>query len=403
MENIHPYLSQLLQATQRTAEEEAWLRNYLETTDAQELRQAMERDFQYDLETRIKIDAGTSALLWVRIQRNRRPRVAIPLLPRNRPWRYTILRYSVAAAILILVGTIAYRWLLNPVTQTNGENLAISNSLIPGVNKATLTLADGSVVILDSNSQVIRQGSTTIQQSDKSLFYNGQSATDLEYNTLTTPIGTHFHVVLSDGTKVWLNAASSLKYPTAFLGTTRTVEATGEVYFEVARNTAKPFKVKLRKDTEIEVLGTSFNVNAYEDEVGIHTTLLEGSIRTSIITPYSSKESVLLQPGEQAIITSAINQKSKPVITVAKLENASKIIAWKNGYFSFKHADVTTVMRQLKNWYPIEIVYKGALTTRKFAGEINRDLTLEQVVSILNSSKIYCKLIDNKLIVGTES
>jgi ferric-dicitrate binding protein FerR (iron transport regulator) len=255
----------------------------------------------------------------------------------------------------------------------------LAGNIAPGSTKAILTLADGSTVALDSTgNRVISQGGTAIRQQGGQLEYDvrGEHAS-LSYNMLVTPRGGQFRITLPDGSKVWLNAASSLRYPTAFINNTRTVEITGEAYFEVAPDAAKPFKVKVNDRTEILVLGTAFNVNAYTDEPTVNTTLLDGAVRINTQT---------LTPGQQAQVNTA------GAIKLVNDVDVSETVAWKNGIFSFNNADVRTVMRQIGRWYNIEINYEQAVYTTKFKGKIGRDLNLTDALEVLKKAGVNFKV-----------
>ncbi|AXY73447.1 FecR family protein [Paraflavitalea soli] len=274
----------------------------------------------------------------------------------------------------------------------------------PGKNGALLTLADGSTIVLDSaaNGTLAQQGSSKlIKTEDGKLTYSPSSGEGQEapaYNTISTPRGRQFQLVLPDGSKVWLNAASSLTYPTAFTGNERKVTLTGEAYFEVASlpgksGTKMSFLVDMRPiaggkiNGTIEVLGTHFNVNAYEDEGAIKATLLEGKIKITAVTG-----SQLLFPGHQALLSN--NQ-----LSIINNLDVEAVVAWKNGVFNFHKADLPAVMRQLSRWYDVEIVYQGPVPGRLFGGEIERNLHLSQVLKILSKMGIQCTIEGKKLIV----
>lgn len=316
------------------------------------------------------------------------------------PW----LRYA-AAVLVILFGTIAYLWITRtPATpKATVENpVAPEQDVAPGKEGAILTLADGSTVVLDS----LGNGWATTQNGSKILLRNGQLLYDTEgpggsvaYNTMTTPKGRQFQVVLADGTKVWLNAASSLRYPTAFTGAERIVEITGEAYFEVAKNTdaagrKKPFRVKVNDQTMIEVLGTHFNINSYKDEASINTTLLEGSVQV-----VNNGSKALLQPGQQAQVKQhAIQQGPIKIVSAANV-NMEKVMAWKNGVFNFQDASLEEVMRQLERWYDIEVVYEKDIPKLEFFGKMGRDLSLSDVLRGLAMSKVHSRIEGRRVVI----
>lgn len=286
---------------------------------------------------------------------------------------------AAAAAIIIVLGVVGIFYTSN----THKVNLAVSqkdiqNDALPGGNKATLTLANGKQIALTKATigHLLTQGNTAINHNtDGSVVYNTSATTVDEtpiYNTLTTPRGGQYFLTLSDGTKVWLNAASSITYPVVFTGHERKVEITGEAYFEVVHNTAKPFKVVTNGQT-VQDIGTHFNINAYGDEPVIKTTLTEGIVKVQ-----KNKESLQLSPGQQARV-SVLNDRIKLLTRV----DTTVEMAWKNGLFKFKGAGVEEVMRQLSRWYDVDLEYKGNIPGRKFSGEITRNVNLSQVLEIL--------------------
>lgn len=287
--------------------------------------------------------------------------------------RYLRRSWWAAAAGLLLLGSST--WLL---TRPRQEVVAPLADKAPGGNKAVLTLADGSTVALDSSGQqVIGQQQTTIRQSGGQLQYSVHAPGAVaSYNTLTTPRGGQFRVILPDGTTVWLNTASALRYPTAFNGNDRTVELQGEAYFEVAANATQPFRVKTAAQ-EIHVLGTSFNINAYTNEAYTVTTLVSGRVKVN--TP-EKDASVVLEPGQQAIAAHAGSQQ----LTVARTF-APDVIAWKNELFLFDNADLETVMRCLERWYDIEVKYE-AKPDIHYTGQIARNQPLSKVVQMLEQT-----------------
>ncbi len=296
---------------------------------------------------------------------------------RNRWW-------AAAAVLVLLAGAAAYLLRPAPVVPEAAQQAAV---VLPGGNKAVLTLADGSAVTLDSaGNQVIMQAGTAIRQQGGLLEYKDGENAAVGFNTLRTPRGGQFKITLGDGTRVWLNAASSLRYPTAFTENHRTVEVSGEAYFEVAKNAAKPFRVKISEENTITVLGTRFNVNAYADEASINTTLLEGSVQVT-----AGSQSRVLQPGQQAQVTAA-------GITVAQADT-EQAVAWKNEIFNFRNADVKTVMRQLSRWYDVEVEYKGAVPGSRFQGEIQRNLPLNDVLEGLQTTGIRFTLEGRKIVI----
>ncbi len=352
---------------------------------------------------------------------------------------------AAAAAILILLMAGAAFWFSrNTVTSTEQLALQPMPHIAPGSNKAILTLADGSTIPLDSNGrQLIRQGNTAVRQTGGILHYednednrgsegyedngsnknndnnknnqgngsnnnknndnnrNNQGYKDsknnaynqaskhnpnlaISYNTLTTPRGGQFQVRLPDGSVAWLNAASSLRYPTLFNGAQRLVQVTGEVYFEVAANAAQPFVVQSR-GLEITVLGTHFNVNTYKDDGALHVTLLEGAVKVK-----GDGAPVILHPGQAA----AIGGNSGISVTQADVEQT---MAWKNGFFVFRGASLEIVLNQLSRWYNLDVAYTADLKAKRFIGKMPRSYSLEEISAVLKESGVYITIAGNKM------
>jgi transmembrane sensor len=260
--------------------------------------------------------------------------------------------YAAAAVILLLLAAGAFFYFNQQPTQKESTEIAEVSDIAPGKDGAILTLADGRKVVLDSlgNGIVANEKATTIVLKNGQLIYqNGQAAGDAPvYNTMHTPKGRQFQLVLPDGTKAWLNAASSIRYPTFFAGSERRVQVTGEVYLEVSPNKAMPFRVDVNDEAEIEVLGTHFNINSYSDEPSMKTTLLEGSVKVKV---KQSNALAILKPGEQAQINTDHTLQTNNEVDLGK------VMAWKNGFFDFENVAITEVMKQLERWYDITVVY----------------------------------------------
>lgn len=265
-----------------------------------------------------------------------------------------------------------------------------ANDALPGTSKAVLTLADGTTIPLDSGgNQLISQQGAAIRQTGGLLEYQPQQAgAQPVYNILKTPRGGQFRIVLPDGSAVWLNAESSLRFPVAFTGAERRVEMTGEAYFEVRSDAAKPFRVQVTPQTEVAVLGTHFNINAYTNEPGISTTLLEGAVQVT-----AGSGSRRLSPGQQATVNS-VGQ-----IIVLQNADTEEATGWKNEIFYFRDADIQSVMRQLERWYDVEVEYRGRVPSRRFQGEIQRNLKLSDVLEGLRSTGIGFSIEGKKIIV----
>ncbi len=256
---------------------------------------------------------------------------------------------AAAASVLFIVSVVSFFFLHKPPLQQVAQNRAAD--IAPGSNKAILTLSKGRQIILTGakNGQLAIENNAVIHKTaDGQVVYDNVSTGTSEavYNTISTPRGGQYRLTLADGTNVWLNAASSVKYPTAFTGNDRQVETTGEVYFEVAHDTGKPFKVNSNGQT-ITVLGTHFNVNAYSDEAAIRTTLLKGSVSVSAGLAYT-----IIKPGEQSVL-----HHDKISVVTADIEDA---IAWKNGMFRFTNESLESVMRMVSRWYDVDVVFEDA-------------------------------------------
>jgi ferric-dicitrate binding protein FerR (iron transport regulator) len=310
----------------------------------------------------------------------------IKRLSQNR--RFIIMRITAAAAVILLL--LSGLWFFTNNRQHEKPAIAQTQKIediAPGGNKAILMLADGTKLVLDSasNGAITKQGNVTvIKMDDGQLSYNASTSTSasiLTYNTITTPRGGQYQVVLSDGTKVWLNAASSLRFPTAFVGNDRRVELRGEGYFEVAHNAKKPFYVGVG-EMNVQVLGTHFNINSYTDEDAIKTTLLEGSVKVT-----KGVNSVTIKAGEQVVVNETDNH-----LAIKEAVNLNDVIAWKNGFFSFRHSYIKEIVKQLSRWYNIEVYYKGDIKNQEFTGKIDRTLSLNQVLKILEKTGVRFQL-----------
>jgi transmembrane sensor len=293
--------------------------------------------------------------------------------------KHKTFQYYYAAAAVLLIGLFAVFFYPQPQQQADlvakQAKAATAAVIKPGTTKATLTLSDGAVINLDDvqNGVISQQGNVTVgKTADGKLIYQVKSAggQSLVYNTISTPRGGEYQVELPDGTKVWLNAASTLRFPSVFSGAERKVELKGEAYFEVAKNKQKPFKVTVN-DMGIEVLGTHFNVNAYDDESQIKTTLLEGSVRL-----HAGKNHKMLKPGQQA----RLDKQSDFSIAEVNVEEA---IAWKKGYFIFDNENIESIMRKVSRWYDVEVTYQGKVDQGRYGGTISRFDSVEGVLKSL--------------------
>jgi len=314
--------------------------------------------------------------------------------PRIGPLRFRM----VAAAILLLVLAGGYWWKTHQPREHHFAKTPAPSpaDIAPGHEGAILTLADGHTLVLDSlgNGTVATQQGTRLVLSAGTLAYHPAAAGTeaIVYNMVHTPRGRHFRLVLPDGTQVWLNAASSLRYPTVFTGPERKVEVNGEAYFEVAKNTSMPFIIKTPTETSVQVLGTAFDINAYSDEPSINTSLLSGSVKV-VAGPLPSQRTALLMPGGQAQVTADGN------IKVVDHADLGKVMAWKNGVFNFQDAGLKEVMRQLARWYDIDIVYEQGVPDFEFEGEINQGNTLAVVLNSLEKVGVHFRLENGRRLV----
>ncbi|MGV3685453.1 MAG: FecR family protein [Daejeonella sp.] len=312
---------------------------------------------------------------------------------------------SIAASILLFLVAGLYYYSGNVTEQMAVADKVVAKAkpkdILPGGHKAILTLADGRKIVLDDsqNGIVINQNGINVHKNSNgiieyTLTNQRKGAPDeladnakVIYNTIETPVGGKFQLNLADGSKVWLNSASSLRFPVIFTDDTRQVELKGEAYFEVSRDIHRKFSVRSGNQS-VEVLGTHFNINAYSDEPTITTTLIEGKVR---VIELNTKESQILQPGEQS--------KVDRNIRIQRTTDTQTEVAWKDGYFYFENAPIETVMRQLGRWYGVTAKYEGVLPQHHFAGAISTNLTLLEVLEILEKSNVHFRLEGKEVVV----
>lgn len=381
-----------------------YLDNNLGTDEQEELdRLLQEGNYSRQLEDALETFIGQEQGLpdyqpaeWEPLFQKIRARATRPAMIRS----ITRKRLTAAAALLLLCLS---GWLLYNKLPAKAHLAAASptrppaHDITPGSNKATLTLADNTSIDLDAaqDGVLAQQGnSQLIKNNNGQLTYKlaRQGTTAPTYNLLTTPRGGFFQLLLPDGSKVWLNAASTLRYPTSFTGKDRVVELQGEAYFEIAHNPAMPFKVSVlpqqgRDHGEVEVLGTHFNIKAYADEPAIHTTLLEGSVRV-----HKGGAVATLHPGQEAQWNSSTDIKTRS----ADLEEA---VAWKNGLFRFNEATIEDVMRQIARWYDVDVVYTNGIPRDLFRGEIYRNVNVSKVLKVLEASGVHFTVEGKKILV----
>lgn len=293
-----------------------------------------------------------------------------------------------AASVIIIIATFGYFYAQkqpqNQVAQAKPLDIK------PASSKAVLTLANGKQIILSDDAEgsiADQEGANVKKSKGQMLVYHAKlvpaTAAKMEFNTISTPAGSRFHVILADGTAVWLNAMSSIKFPVAFVGKERKVEITGEAYFDVVHQEKMPFRVAVGKNI-IEDIGTEFNVNAYKNEAQIKTTLVEGLVKI-----YSGSNNALIKPGQQAQVN---QQQTNAAISISNDVDIESILGWKNNIFKFKNADINDVMRQLTRWYDVDVVYKDKHENKKFTGEISRTVNISQIFEMLHFFKIDCRL-----------
>jgi hypothetical protein len=340
-------------------------------------------DFRQDVKKMLSYDGAS---LMNKINRQLYPRhhkKNLFSIFRSRP-----LWYAAAAVLLVVIVSAIYFLSRSKTDQSPGEFVksepAKQLDVAPGIETATLTLDNGSSIILNhvSNGKIAEQGGTIITKEDGRLAYNATSGTatpTILFNTLTIPrAGYYSSLVLADGSKVWLNSESSIRFPTAFPDKERIVEVTGEVYFEVAKNPSQPFRVNIKdKGTMIEVLGTHFNVSAYDDGESIATTLLEGSVKVT-----TKQKTVLLKPGQQALVRQDGGQQKLKVYSGSDLEN---VMAWKNGMFRFRNADLKTIMREVSRWYDVEVIYESDIPTT-YTLMLSRNIPVSKLFEVLQET-----------------
>lgn len=306
--------------------------------------------------------------------------------------RFSWLPYVAAAVLALATGS--YFFQFNVESRISRIDNLTTADILPGSNRATLTLADGRTVdlseaqagIIIGNGITYLDGSTvlseTVSTGDRE---EPHKFTPSQTHTLTTPKGGTYQVTLSDGTQVWLNAASTLKYPSRFDGKERVVEIDGEGYFSVAEDSRRPFKV-ISNGQEIDVLGTEFSVSAYADDDAVKTTLVEGAVRLR-----AGAASVSLVPGEQGIFENEVLNK--------RTVKVMPYIAWKSGDFYFDNTLLSDMMKQISRWYNIEVVYERGVPKEWFSGSMSRDVTLQTVLELLRISEIKYRIEPNKLII----
>jgi len=409
LSNQPTQLQILLEKSEWTIEEKQWLLNYLENSDDVDLKEHMQQLFESDLANAKRIDRLLSEKLLDNIHQKTGISNKQVKAKQVRMWTLRV----AAACFIGLLGAGVFLWVKNNsinqhIAETKTNNIQ-KNDVDPGGDKALLTLADGSSIVLDStqNGTLAQQGNTKVIKLNGKLDYNatGKATNEILYNSVATPRGGQYQVELSDGTKVWLNASSSIRFPTVFAANERVVEVSGEVYFEVAHlafsvnntdakksKTKVPFIVKIKtlsgNPARVEVLGTHFNINAYDDEANLKTTLLEGSVKF-----VKDGVNAMLKPGQQ----SQLLKSGK--LNVVDAVDVDKVVAWKNGLFDFEGSDFETIARQLARWYDVEVVYDRKIDDLFYAG-IPRNTKLSDVIKALElTGKVRFEISGKKIIV----
>ncbi|WP_298709633.1 FecR family protein [Chitinophaga sp.] len=326
-----------------------------------------------------------------RILRQLREQIAVgdtpvvPMEPRRRTW----LPWTAAAAVLLIAGS---TWFLRPSAEVEAPQSPIAAIDVPApANKPTLTLGNGTVLDLSEHSDgaLAQQGGSAVSKEESMLVYEpGHDGAQAVMNKLSVPKGVQYRIVLSDGTKVWLNAASELQFPSVFNGAQRQVTLVGEGYFEVAANANKPFVVQTG-GPRIEVLGTAFNVKAYAEEPRVKTALLSGSVRVVA----GEGRSRLMHIGE---VNAVGGDREIKIISESDAEQA---VAWKDGVFSFRNEYIAEILLEIGRWYDVEIVYEGPVSHRRFTGKVSRSYSLSETLSVLLASNLHFRQEGKKIIV----
>lgn len=314
-----------------------------------------------------------------KIYKELRRRIKSGSLNQHIPVYRRALQWAAVLTGITLLGYFSYYFIHDKKEQPS-RAVVVPSDVQPGTNGAILTLASGKVIVLDTATNGTLD-SNILKSQAVIVFEPAPSGESVQYNTLTTPRARQQQLILPDGSHVWLNAESSIRFPTTFTGTTREIEISGEAYFEITHDKTKPFVVNVRQSSVL-VLGTHFNVMAYPEEAFLETTLLEGAVSFR-----NSKEQITLKPGQQGRLSQT---KQLQLVTNPDIET---VMAWKNGLQSFKKADIATVLRQVKRWYDVDIDYGGSVPSEiTFSGEVPREVTLTQLLKALESKQLSFRL-----------
>lgn len=305
-------------------------------------------------------------------------------------------RYWLAAAVISGFAVLGGYSLIPSHRETPPLQNFVGKDLPPGNDRAQLALWDGRIVELGDgvDSKVPQNSGIKINILEGEIISDKKSHS-VGYNTLSTPLGGQYKVILPDGSKAWLNSGSSIRFPTAFTGGKRTVAMSGEVYFEIQRNKQMPFTVQLSDkkvnggNMEVTVLGTHFNISSYADEPSIKTTLVEGAVEIK----RGDVKKVLL-PGEQARVSHGANKSAILIKTV----DTQGVVAWKEGRFEF-NGNVQEIMRQIARWYNVQVRYEGNTDQKAFTGAISRKNNISDVLKMLELTGEVQFVVDNGTIV----
>jgi ferric-dicitrate binding protein FerR (iron transport regulator) len=391
------YITQLLAKESLSEQEMEWLVQH-------------ETDLKFELEQEFILHAQSfQAPSQAALERNAQiKRYLLNLQQQPAPVRKMPFRHSrwiqYAACVILLLGIGIYYYLAGKEDIPTNVKIRRSDRA-PGGNKAVLVLANGRTLVLDSLNQgllAVEGSSEILKSAAGEITYRdrGLKATSTQLNTLRTPMGGQYQLQLPDGSRVWLNAASSIEYPVAFTGKERRVKVSGELYFDVAQNAQQPFIVE-SNEVAVEVLGTAFNINCYDNEDDIQATLITGKIK---VVPAGGKgnspgAAKVLAPGQQAILVRKSVTGQEPQISVSDNADMSKVVAWKAGLFNFEGANLYSVMRQLERWYDIKVRYVGQVENVKFKGKMYRNINLSNVLEVLDIMEVKYELKEDVLYV----
>jgi transmembrane sensor len=349
---------------------------------------------------------GSESIWRKTVERINSDSTIIMMYPSGRSWK----KYGIAAGVLAIISTVVWLFLVhNPkkdLAKNDGSTQPAKSVVVLDKSNVELIIADGSHVYLDKNKDgiIARQGEMIVENKSGEVSYHAESSglsNEVMYNTIIAHSGGDYKIILPDGSKVWLNTASSLRFPIVFAGNYRNVQLTGEAYFEVSKNEKKPFVVDILKqghlESSVKVLGTHFDIQAYDDEINISTSLLQGSVEITADNQgiNSAKATKKLRPGEQA-------QVRDGRIKIIKSADLNNVIAWTEGYFVIEgpNSGMLSILRQVSRWYDVDVVPKGLDDSRKFTGKLPRDASLNDVIAILKVNKYtVTREENNKLIV----